>query len=120
MLLHLPEIIERTPLRIVADAAANGIARVIERWTEPKPDPVTRFFTAASIALPSILQLLKPLQPVDVDGPRVRQVRRKLASEEARLVAEHAERRARLIADFGPRFNDAQAEDDEVALSDEL
>jgi hypothetical protein len=119
MLLHLPGITARNPLHVVGHALAHGVARLIERWTEPKPDPIARFFSSASIALPAITQLLKPPVPLDVDGRNVKQIRRELAAEEARLDAEHAEKRARLIADFGPKFLEAfEADDEAVAHED--
>jgi hypothetical protein len=120
MLLHLPGITERNPLHVVGHALAHGVARVIERWTDPKPDQIARFFSSASIALPAITQLLKPAVPVDIDGRNVRQVRRELAAEEARLDAEHAEKRARLIADFGPKFLQAYEADDETTADEDF
>ena len=118
MLLHLPGITEPNPLHIVGHALAHGVARAIERWMEPKTDPFDRFLSTASIVLPAITQLLKPATPLDVDGRNVRQIRRELAAEEARLDAEHAEKRARLIADFGPKLLEAFEADDE-AVADE-
>jgi hypothetical protein len=98
----------RGPLGVVADAIARGIDRLIE----PKPDPTLQFVTGALPLVPALLQALKPSTPVDLDGPKVKQVRREFAAEEARLQAVFAESRARLVADFGPRFDQARAADE--------
>ena len=96
---------------IIADAIADAITRCVDHLTRPKKDPALQFLTTVLPMVPSIVQALKPPVPVDDDGPKVQQVKRELAAEEAHLRALFAERHARLIADFLPRFQAAHAAD---------
>jgi hypothetical protein len=100
------------PFSVIADAIAH-------RLTVPKADPMLQFITGALPALPALLQALKPPTPIDLDGPKVKQVQREYAAEEAHLRASFAEARARLVADFGPRLDQARAADELQDGSDE-
>lgn len=104
----------RGPLGIIADSIAHGIARGVDRLVGPKSDPMLDFATNVLPLVPTLIQALKPCAPLDLDGPMVKQVQREFAAEEARLHAEYAEKRAALVADFGPRFIEAGASDDKL------
>jgi hypothetical protein len=103
---------------IIADAVADAIHSGVDYLTRPKTDPALQFLTTVLPMVPGIVQALKPPVPVDNDGPTVQQVKRELAAEEAHLRALFAERRARLLADFVPRFEAARAADDTHADED--
>ena len=112
--------------RLIAEQIFTVIHRGIDHLMQPEHDPMLGFINGIAPTLPSIMQSLKTLlyrpMSVDADGPNVKQVRRELAAEEARLETEHAEKRARLVAEFGPRFDKAQRMDDldrEMRDSDE-
>jgi hypothetical protein len=106
---------DRGALHIVADAIAVAIWRGVERVTQPKTDRTFQAVTSLLPAVQSLIHMLKPPVPVDLDGPRVKQLRRELAAHEARLHAKYTERRAWLVADFGPRFDEAHAADSAAA-----
>lgn len=101
-------LIKRGALGVVADAVARGV----DRLTQPKEDPTLQFIMSALPMVPTLLQALKPCAPLDLDGPKVKQVRREFNAEEAHLAAEFAAKRARLVADFGPRFDEARTTDE--------
>jgi hypothetical protein len=98
----------RGPLGVVADAIARGV----DRLTKQKADPLLQFITDALPVMPAVIQALKPCPSVDLDGPKVKQLRYEFAAEEASLKAAFAEKRARLVAKFGSRFDEALAADD--------
>ena len=103
---------------IIADAIADAINRGVDHLTRPKNEPTLQFLTTVLPMVPTIVQALRPPIPVDNDGPKVQQVKRELAAEEAHLRALFAERHARLIADFVPRFQAAQATDGSPAAEE--
>jgi hypothetical protein len=107
----------RGPFRVVADAIANAISRGVDHLTRPKTDPALQFLASVLPVVPSIVSALRPLPPLDLDGPKVKQVRREFEAEEAHLKALFAEKRARLVADFGPRFDEAHAADDAASTA---
>jgi hypothetical protein len=100
------------PIRVVVDSVAGAIARLCMKVAAPERDALGDFMTNVLPLLPSVLQVLKPSAPVDLDGPKVQQIKRELAAEEAHLTAVHAEKLARLVADFGPKFDAARAADE--------
>lgn len=114
-----PMLHKRGPVGVVADALADGIARAVDRLTRPKTDPALDFVTNVLPMVPTLIQALKPCAPLDLDGPKVKQVRREFAAEEAHLQAAFAEKRARLVAEFGPRFDEARASDETQYSDDE-
>jgi hypothetical protein len=103
----------RGPLGVVADAIARGL----DRLTTPKADPLLQFITNALPVMPAVIRALQPCASVDLDGPKVKQLRYEFAAEEASLQAAFAEKRARLVAKFGPRFDQARAADDAQYIS---
>jgi hypothetical protein len=111
---RMPMCHHRSSFRVVADAIANAISRGVDHLTRPKADPKLQLLAGL---VPMILDTLRPPRPLDLDGPKVKQVRREFAAEEAHLQALFAEKRARLVADFGPRFDEAQAADDAASAA---
>jgi len=104
----IPQPPQRGPIGVVADSVAGAIARAFARIGAPKRDAALDFLLGVLPNIPTLIQVLKPSVPVDLDGPAVQQVKRELAAQEAHLAAVTAEKRARLIADFGPKFDAAQ------------
>lgn len=92
----------------------ESCTRAVDRLRAPKADPVLQFLLEALPLLPSVVQALKPSVPVDLDGPRVKQVHLDFAAAQARLQADFTANRAQLVADYGPRFVAARASDDEA------
>jgi hypothetical protein len=103
---------------IIADAIADAINRSVDHLTRPRTDPALQFLTNVLPMVPGIVQAFKPPVVVDNNGAQVQTVKRELAAEEAHLRALFAERHARLIADFVPRFETARAADDASAAEE--
>ena len=103
---------KRGPLRVAADALAQALSRALASVGAPKPDPM-QYLPHLMGFVPALIEVLKPA-PAPVDGPMVRQARLEFAAEDARLSAEHAAKRAALVADFGPRFIEAGAADEQL------
>lgn len=111
-------------LNLAVGALASTVAAqtaLIDRLTTPEPSGLQRF---AEILQPHAVQLgallgqalVQRTQPPPLegayDGPRERQVRAEYHAQQARLDHELAEKRAQLVADFGPRFVEARRADD--------
>jgi hypothetical protein len=102
------------PLRLIADAAADAICRVLGRaGRDQSPLQAEKILTLVPM-VKTVVDLFRPPQPpADIRGPKLRQVEREFTAEEASLKADFEKARARLLAEFGPRFNQARADDDE-------
>lgn len=110
---------KRSAMGIVVDALANAVARCVNRIAAPKLEPTLDFVTQVLPIVPALLDALKPRAPLESDGPAMKQARRELAAEEARLHAEHDAHLAAVVANFGPRFIEAAAADDVLRANGE-
>jgi hypothetical protein len=111
--------------RLVVEQFFTVIHRGVDHLIRPERDSFLDFFDGIGPHLPSIIEslskVMRPPIPMDTDGPNVKQVRQELRAEEAHLDAEHAEKRARLVAEFGPRFDKAQRIDNlDLAIADNM
>ena len=106
------------PLRTVVNAAADTLSRILHRMGRDRVEIQAKHMAAVIPVAKSIFEMLRaPEPPRDCGGPKVKQVNRELAAEEASLSAEFTKMRAKLVADFGPRFAKADAEDDADLLN---
>jgi len=112
-----PQLPLRGPIGLVADAVACAVARALGQIGAPKRNDALDFLLGILPNVPTLIQALKPAVPVDLDGPAVQQVKRELAAAEAHIAAVANESRARLIADFGAKFDAARAVDNRALAS---
>jgi hypothetical protein len=101
--------------RVIVDSISSVAHRALDHLLSPQTDPMIEFLTGFVPMIPMLIQTFKPQQPVDSSGPRLKQLQREIAAEDARLSAEHAAKRARMIAKFGPRLDRASELDAEEA-----
>lgn len=113
-------------LCVAVDALAHTVqaqAQTIERLSTPEPDRFTPFMMdLINTASPLLVQMLQQRTTAAPNGgaaigPRERQVRAEFDAEEAKLRSAFTEARARLVADFGPRFTEAHAEDEAASVA---
>jgi hypothetical protein len=103
---------KKNEVSFIGLAVADAISRGVGYLTRPRTDPTLSFLSTVLPLVPTMVEAVKSLLPVDLDGPKVKQVRRELAAEEAHIKALFAEQHARLVAEFGPRLDEARSADE--------
>jgi hypothetical protein len=110
------EEMKKNAVNFVGLALADAISRGADYLTRPRTDPTLSFLSTVLPLVPTMVEAVKSSLPTDLDGPKVKQVRRELAAEEAHLKALFAEQQARLVVEFGPRLEEARLADDVHAV----
>lgn len=104
-------------LGVAVDALAQTVqsqAATICQLTAPAPDVIGPLLASLMPLAAQLLQRYADPPPIQAhaEGLRERLVHAEYHAELAQLEREHAAARARLVADFGPRFHDARKGDD--------
>jgi hypothetical protein len=112
MIMEKEETMKKSAVNFVGLAVADAISRGVDYLTRPRQDATLSFLSTVVPLLPTMVEAVKASLPADLDGPKVKQVRRELAAEEAHLKTLFAEQQARLVVEFGPRLEEARLADE--------
>ncbi len=100
-------------MNTIAEALARNLDKIVDRVTgRAAAESTERWMGLLMQAIPVIQQIIQPPHKHAVaEGERERQVRAEFEAEHAVLEREFAEKHARLVASFGPRFVEARLAD---------
>jgi hypothetical protein len=100
-------------MNTIVEALTRNLDKIVDRLTgRAAAESTERWMGLLMQAIPVVQQMFETRRsPAAAEGVRERQVRAEFEAEHAVLEREFAEKHARLVASFGPRFVEARLAD---------